>query len=324
MPKSERLLNLLILLLVQRHFIPKQRIRETLPPYRDATDEAFERMFDRDKEELRALGVPIEVGSADAFFDDEPGYRIRPDEFALPGVDLTADEAAVVGLATRVWQHAGLASAANDALSKLTANGVEIDRGRLDIGAPSVAVDEPAFDVLWHAVLDRTRVAFDYRRSDTAHVSTRVLEPWGVLSYAGRWYVVGRDVDRDDERLFRLSRIEGPVKRRGRSAAFEPPDGVDLREVAERLAPGPASQQAEVLVRQGAAHSLRRVAAAVETDVAGPDTTTGWDRLELAYASPEWLVGEVVAFGPDAYLAAPEDLRAQAVSRLTAVAGGAR
>ena len=63
-------------------------------------------MFERDKEELRSLGVPIEVGNLDAFFDDEPGYRIRPDEFALPEISLTADEAAVVGLAAKVWQHA--------------------------------------------------------------------------------------------------------------------------------------------------------------------------------------------------------------------------
>ena len=91
MNKSERLLNLLILLLVQRHYISKDRIRATVDVYRDATDEAFERMFERDKDELRALGVPIELGNVDPLFDDETGYRIRPDEFALPGIELSAD-----------------------------------------------------------------------------------------------------------------------------------------------------------------------------------------------------------------------------------------
>ena len=101
--KSERLLNLLIMLLVQRHYVAKDRIRSILYP--DSTPDAFEKMFERDKEELRSLGVPIEVGNMDAYFDDEPGYRIRPDRFALPDIDL-ADEAAVIGLATKVWQHA--------------------------------------------------------------------------------------------------------------------------------------------------------------------------------------------------------------------------
>ena len=85
--------------------------------------DAFEKMFERDKEELRSLGVPIEVGSMDAYFDDEPGYRIRADEFALPDIELTADEAAVIGLATRVWEHARLAEATTEAVRKLTAAG---------------------------------------------------------------------------------------------------------------------------------------------------------------------------------------------------------
>ena len=66
----------------------------------------------------------------DAFFDDEPGYRIRPDEFALPDISLTADEAAVVGLATKVWQHARLAEATTEAVRKLTALGVDVDVSR--------------------------------------------------------------------------------------------------------------------------------------------------------------------------------------------------
>ena len=80
--KSERLLNLLIMLLVQRHFVAKDRIREILYP--DSRPDAFEKMFERDKDELRGLGVPIEVGRIDAYFDDEPGYRIRPTSSPCP------------------------------------------------------------------------------------------------------------------------------------------------------------------------------------------------------------------------------------------------
>src|SRR3954453_4101424 len=102
--KSERLLNLLIMLLVQRHYVSKDRIRSILYP--DSSTDAFEKMFERDKEELRSLGVPIEVGNMDAYFDDEPGYRIRPDQLALPDVELTTDEAAGAGRGTRVGEHA--------------------------------------------------------------------------------------------------------------------------------------------------------------------------------------------------------------------------
>ena len=107
--KTERILNLTICLLVSDRYLPKSRIREAVEGYHDLSDAAFERTFERDKDELRALGVPIEVGSFDPLFDDEPGYRIRPTEFQLPAIDLDAEEASVVGVAARVWQHAGMA-----------------------------------------------------------------------------------------------------------------------------------------------------------------------------------------------------------------------
>src|SRR3954452_4662332 len=189
--KSERLLNLLIMLLVQRRYVSKDRIRAILYP--DSRPDAFEKMFERDKEELRSLGVPIEVGSIDPLFDDEPGYRISPDQFALPDVRLTADEAAVVGLATRVWEHARLAEATTDAVRKLTAAGVEVDISALDLVEPRLSVDEPAFDVFWDAAQARQEVEFDYQRPGVPSAegpSTRHLQPWGVVRHAGRWYVL--------------------------------------------------------------------------------------------------------------------------------------
>ena len=107
--KTERILNLTICLLVADRYLTKDRIREAVEGYHDLSDSAFERTFERDKDELRALGVPIEVGSFDVLFDDEPGYRIRPSEFELPPIDLDAEEASVVGVAARVWQHASVA-----------------------------------------------------------------------------------------------------------------------------------------------------------------------------------------------------------------------
>jgi proteasome accessory factor B len=319
--KSERLLNLLILLLVQRHYISKDRIRATVDVYRDASDDAFERMFERDKDELRALGVPIELGNVDPLFDDETGYRIRPDEFALPGIELSADEAAVVGLATRVWQHAGLAGHTSDALAKLTAAGIEIDRSRLDIAAPVVTVDDPNFDAFWQASLDKVLVTFDYQRSGAAGPQTRRLEPWGVVSFSGRWYVVGRDVDRDEERLFRLSRVQGKPRRVGRAGAYEVPPGTNLRELTKRLAPGPRSETGTVLVRTGTCLGLRRYAGLLDEGVPGPDGTRNWDRLEVAYSSADQLADEVLSFGSSAYAESPAEVRKIVVDRLSTAVG---
>lgn len=315
--KSERLLNLLIMLLVQRHYVPKSRIRSILYP--DASDEAFDRMFDRDKDELRSLGVPIEVGRLDPLFDDEPGYRVRPEDLALPPVDLEPDEAAVVGLATRVWQHQRLAEATTEAVRKLTAAGLEVDLAALDIAEPRLAAEEPVFDVFWEGVQARRTVVFDYRRPGETTASRRRLQPWGVARHAGRWYVVGWDLDRSAERVFRLSRVVGDARLTGPARAYEVPAGTDVRAIARSLAPAPARVEVELLVRSGAGHRLRSVATSVEPVAAPPGAGPGsrWDRVRLT-GSPGDLEEEALAHGPDVVVVAPASLRERVVARLRA------
>jgi proteasome accessory factor B len=318
--KSERLLNLLIMLLVQRHYVSKDRIREFLYP--DASTEAFEKMFERDKEELRSLGVPIEVGNMDAYFDDEPGYRVRPDRLSLPDIALTPDEAAVIGLATRVWQHARLADATAEAVRKLTALGVEVDESALDIAEPRLSADEPSFDVFWEATQERSAVEFDYRRPGAPRTTTRHLQPWGVVRYSGRWYVVGFDTDRGQERVFRLSRVEGEARRTGAPGSYDVPPGTDVRATAVRLAPPPSTGEAAVLVRRDAGIALRRDAVSVETDVVGPDTSTSWDRVRISRGG-QGVADELLGYGSAVYVESPAELRAEVVDRLRAVADGA-
>ena len=314
--KSERLLNLLITLLVARSYVGKDRLREIIEPYREAGEDAFENMFERDKEELRSLGIPLEVGFVDRAFEDEPGYRIERAAFELPDIDLAPDEAAVVGLAARVWQHAGLAAATSDALVKLKAAGVTVDRTALDVVQPQLVADEPAFEALWDATRTRTPVTFDYRTSAAAETSTRHLQPWGVVSYRGRWYVVGHDSDRDDSRLFRLSRVRGEVRPDGRPGSYDVPEGTDIRSLTQMLAPGSPDRTAVVRVRPGAGHGIRRRA----TESAGPADAAGWDRLELRYAGTEALADEVLGCGADVVVEEPDEVATAVVSRLEQLA----
>ena len=311
--KSERLLNLLITLLVSRSYVTKERIRSVVEQYRDAGDEAFEKMFERDKEELRSLGIPIEVGHLDRAFDDEPGYRIERSAFELPEIDLEPDEAAVVGLAARVWQHAGLASATSDALVKLKAAGVSVDREALDVVAPQVTVEDPAFEPFWAATRSRTPVAFGYRTVASPEAAERHLQPWGVVSFRGRWYVVGMDTDRGEERLFRLSRVQGEVRPTGRPGAFEVPAGTDIHALTQSLAPAPPEHRATLRVREGAGLGLRRQGTV--TGAAG----AGWDRVEIPYGRSDALADEVLAFGADVVVEGPAQLRDLVVSRLERV-----
>src|SRR6195256_6605779 len=161
--KTERLLGLVVCLLSSGRYLTAEQIREAVPGYPEQ-DELFKRMFERDKEDLRDLGVPLETG-VNHPFDDDPGYRIRQQAYQLPELRLEADEAAVLGLAARVWGRAELGGAAAGALLKLRAAGIDADPkspGGDDEHSPvpqgiepRLGTPEPAFGPLWEAVRDR-------------------------------------------------------------------------------------------------------------------------------------------------------------------------
>lgn len=321
--KSERLLNLVILLLVARNYTTKEQIRGLMEPYRASSDEAFDRMFERDKDDLRALGIPLETGFVDKFFEDEQGYRIKRDAFELPVLDFTAEEVAVLGLAARVWRHAGLAAATSDALVKLKAAGLSFDREQLEQVQPTLAAEEPAFEAMWQAVVHRTPVRFDYRRPGQRDISTRHLQPWGVVTAQGRWYVAGLDTDRGEPRMFRLSRIGSSVTATGAQGSFTVPTGTDLRALSQSLARRQPDRSAVVVARSGAANGLRRRASVRAAGVIGPDGTTKWDRLEVPYVSESDFAGELLGYADTVVAESPAELRVSVRDRLTAVLAGA-
>jgi proteasome accessory factor B len=315
--RTERLVNLVICLLATRRFLTAAQIAATVPGYEhdpeDPRDhEAFQRKFERDKAELRDLGVPLETGTA-SIFDSEPGYRIGRGEYALPDIHLEPEEAAAVGIAARLWQHAGLAAAASSALTKLRAAGIDVDP-HATLGIEPVVRVDPAFEPLTGAVRDRRVVTFDYRTPEDDNATTRHLQPWGVVCWRGRWYVVGHDLDRKAARCFRLSRIVGTVRRGTRPEAFEPPADLDLISyVARWSGPVDRSGRATVLVREGRCAGLRRYADEI---VHGDDG----DQLTLRYGDAERLAAQLVGYGSDARVLDPPEVREFVVKRLHEIA----
>lgn len=321
--KAERLLNLHIMLLGATRYVSKDAIRRahyTEYPQDAKGDAAFERAFERDKDDLRAIGAVIDVGSNDTYFEDELGYRIPSEQTSLPQVRLEADEAAVLGVAARVWDHETLAKAADGALVKLSALGIEIDPSRLDVVPPAIEASGPVFDAFWEATQSRRVARFTYRRPEQPLGTERRIEPWGVVRTSGRWYVVGRDLDRGSERVFRLSRVVGDVKVTGKSYAYEIPPGTDVRELAARVHTPDPRAEAVLLVAQGAGGPLRRRALGVETDAAPPPGAGQggtWDRVRLEVGLDE-AADLVLAHAPHVYAVSPPELRERVLARLGA------
>ncbi|HWB67640.1 MAG TPA: WYL domain-containing protein [Mycobacteriales bacterium] len=312
--RTERLLNLVICLLHTRSFLTAERLREIIPDYREApSEEAFKRMFERDKENLRDLGIPLETGS-NSNFDDEPGYRIARQDYALPDITLEPDEAAAVGLAARMWSSAALSGAATTALRKLEVAGAEITP--LPEGLqPRVGAGSTSLPAVAAAVRDRRRVKFVYRGATDSAAAPRQIEPWGVVWWHGRWYLAGHDVDRNAPRVFRMSRIESEPKPVGGPGAFVIPDAIDLPALVAAAEPVAGDALARVRVRHDRAIGLRRQA--VDT----ADDGDGWDVVTLPCPDPYRLVDQVLAYGADAVVLSPAEARQAIVSRLRALVG---
>jgi proteasome accessory factor B len=179
-------------------------------------------------------------------------------------------------------------------------------------GALELRVDtrDPAFPALWDAVRDRRVVRFDYRGAGSETVRSRTVEPWGVVSRRGRWYLAGYDRDRDAPRAFRLSRITGQVATVGKAGAVEVPEGVDLRAMVGFPDETTDERIAVVRVRQGACEGLRQLARAVRPG------TGGWDEAELAFTDPERLAGWMASLGADVEVVQPPDAREAVIRRL--------
>lgn len=198
--KLERLLNLMALLLETPRPLAAQEIRSRLGAYPDDTD-AFRRSFERDKEDLRAMGVPLEVAEVPGVDPVVEGYRIPKDRYYLRDPGLDPDELAALHLAASVVQLEGLS--AREGLLKLGGLVGEPD-GTMGLAVGSL----PGTEVvpLFGAILERTPVRFRYKGEE------RTVDPHRLDFARGRWYLSGHDHTRGDDRLFRLDRFESAVE----------------------------------------------------------------------------------------------------------------
>lgn len=310
--RTERLLNLVVTLLGSRRPVSRESIRLGVPGYADsASDAAFERMFERDKDELRSMGIPIETVGPDG---DIEGYRINRSDYAL-SIDVTPTEYAVLRLAAAAWDSATSVATAAHAVLK-----VESAVGEIGVADSAVqfradtAASSGALTVLLEAVRRRRLVRFAYRKAGGEQAEERTLAPWAVISWRSAWYVVGRDIDRGERRVFRLSRFAGAPTPTGPDEAFEPPaDGDYRRVVAEWAQQAEPAGEVVVAVAPTGAATLRARAEATGGSADGEGI------LRLPYGDPLDALPDVLAAGAAAEVLEPAEVRDEAIRRLRRV-----
>jgi predicted DNA-binding transcriptional regulator YafY len=310
--KLERLMNLLATLLETPKLLSAEDVRKRVPGYPEDLS-AFRRAFERDKEDLRDMGVPVELGELPGSDPPIPGYRVRPDKYYLRDPALDPDELAALHLALDAVRFDGIEG--GGALWKLG--------GRPEPTSPrSQEVAELPADSnlvqLFAAVSERRSVKFSYR--SPRGVSDRSVDPYRLDFQRGRWYVTGFDHDRGDERHFRLDRMQGEVTL-GEPGTFTPPatavPGV-------RLAPWELGEgtpvTARVLVDADQAALARTM---VGPDVAVDDRPDGSVVVSLPVTSPDGLRSFVLGFLEHAEVLDPPERRDEIVAWLEELAARA-
>lgn len=305
--RTERLLDLLLCLMATSRPVPRSAIKSVVPGYDEApSDMAFERMFERDKDELRSMGIPVETVT-DAGGDIE-GYRLAQD-YGLGEVSFTPAEFAVISLAASVWDEAAMGAPATNALRKLES--VQPDGPPLlpePTGVRLHARDASMLPLL-AGLREGRAVTFGYRSAQSDAPERRRVDPWGVVARDGRWYLVGFDHARQAPRVFRLSRIEGTVTVTAQQQLVPMPAGTDVAAMVGQMAPE-LQAEATVHVRAGSGAALRR-----------QDSGDPFADATFAVRAPTeaQLIGMVCAAGDAAVVREPQQVRERVIATLTLI-----
>lgn len=296
----ERVLNLLIYLLESPTPVTSNEVRNTVHGYADQSDEAFHRMFERDKQVLRRIGVPLRLEALDPWEIDE-GYTIDPDEYAIGDPGFTKEERVALSVAARMVRLGG-AEAGVDAIIKL--GGLEQGAAGIEPLAADLGEGADTLGELFGAIADRRTIEFTYRDQ------SRAVDPYGIAHRRGHWYLVGKTAD--GERMYRVDRIS-KLRVGETTQAFTKPRNFDIKAAVDAQPWEAGADPVTVTtvrfdedVAWWAARSL---------GVAEPH---GELTTEVEVANRDAFIGWILSFGTSAEVLAPEDMREAVAARVRA------
>ena len=304
--KIERLINLTIALLATKRYLTKSEIFRTVEGY-EGSAETKERMFERDKDDLRSLGISIDVGSFDPLFNDEAGYRIKSENYQLNLGEITPTEISLLSLAADAWQGAALADAAQNAILKLSSIGVPADPIDIPGLSPKLSNSSKDLETITGAIGTSDFLVFDYLSTNLL-AEERAIIPIALSNKAGFWYVSGVDHDVQEVRTFRFDRVIGSITLKKNKDPFEFPSEFELGHIDSTS----TTSSAIIDVRKGKGHALRSLATSLKD-------LGEWDQIRVPIFSIEYLTAQILWHGEDVFVHEPSDLRNNVVDQLQAL-----
>lgn len=313
-PVEERLFSLVLALLATETGLTKNEILSTVQGYRQrfksGGDNAnLERQFERDKDDIRDLGVPLETldSPGDAGNNQTLRYRIPKGAYELPeDVTFTSEETALLNLAAMVWREGSLSGESRRALLKLRSLGMTADEPLLGY-APRIRLRDAAFDPLDAAIRKQVSVRFQYLKPGEERATDRDVIPLALVQYQGRWHLSAQEPD-GDRKVFLLRRIVGGVTH-GKAVVM--PDGDHTAEAFAGLEEVWERNVAELEVVPGS-DAATRLANRNGAEVTG-------DRVIVHFVDLNILADELSGFGPEVLVLGPPALREAVLDRLRGV-----
>jgi proteasome accessory factor B len=316
-PVEERLFSLVLALLASENGLTKTEILSTVQGYRQdfshTGDNAnLDRKFERDKDDIRELGVPLETVSppGDPGNNQHLRYRIPRGAYELPAdISFSAEETTLLGLAAMVWREGSLSAESRRALLKLRSLGVTADEPILGY-APRVRVRDVAFDALNAALGHGAYVRFAYLKPGEAEARVRTVAPLALVQHQGRWHLAAAEQGTGLRKTFLLRRIVGKVTTTGGS--YAPAEGVEsVDESARALAELEEVWNAHTAVVETVAGSDAETRLAKRRGTVAEAST-----LHLHYSDLAIIADELAGFGPEVLVVSPPELRAAVRDRL--------
>ena len=294
-------------------------IRNEIHGYEEQpTHEAFRRAFERDKESLRAMGIPIEMKPVtyDAFSEHVEGYYIPKESYYLPELDLEPEEVTALRIAAEAVM--GGDEAAASGLMKLSADSPmsTLAGTRVSWGADQ-ASEQPLLVPVYNAVATRKPLRFGYTPMG-GETGVRTVEPYGLVHRNGNWYVVGRDVEKDALRNFKLARFEGPPEML--EGSFEVPGDFD----SGAYMAGESFEMGDAEIQTATLRFPPSLKWWAEQNLAGAPTNEADDgsaHVEVRVANPDALVSWIITLAPGIEVVHPPALRAAVIDRVQAFVG---
>jgi proteasome accessory factor B len=315
-PVEERLFSLVLALVATEHGLTKAEILSSVQGYRQrykpgGDNASLERQFERDKDDIRELGVPLETVelASEAGNNQNLRYRIPKGAYDLPAdVTFTPQETTLLNLAAEVWREGSLSSESHRALIKLRSLGVDAIDPTIGY-APRIRVRETAFEPLRAAVDKRLVVRFSYLKPGEETATERTVEPLALVKHEGRWHLASFDRGRGERRTFLLSRIVGDVITT--RTAFPAPEGNPAADALADLDRILGNGRVRIRVAPGSDAETRLQHRAAEAPVEG--------ELVLNYSDSNLMADELASFGPEVVVLEPAHLRERVLQRLRRV-----